>query len=79
MSNQSFPRVWWARRPANGVSPVVILVLRVLAIAGSVALLATRQYTATIAIVLEWLVIALLSIDALRLIGGLVLARRGPR
>jgi hypothetical protein len=22
MSNQSFPRVWWARRPANAVSAV---------------------------------------------------------
>jgi hypothetical protein len=44
----------------------LIVVLQVLALAGSVALLATHQYPATIAIVLEWLVIALLSIDALR-------------
>jgi hypothetical protein len=77
MSNEPFSGTWWARRPTRGASAVVILVLEVIAVAASVVVLATDQYTATSAIVVQWVIIGLLSIDALRLIGGLVATRRG--
>jgi hypothetical protein len=79
MSNQPFTGTWWARKPNRGASAVVILVLEVIAVALAAYALAAHVYSETSAIIVQWVVIGLLSIDALRLIGGLIATRRGLR